>query len=900
MDRVSVAGGAGKVLAVNAGSCWMCQDGTGAAAGAAGVVTGVVEVAEAGGRVRAYADREALRRAERNAALERVGSEGVWDWEPATGRMEVSRRFLTLVGIPAVARGYCGEDWFSRVHPDDLIWLQACFSGQTERAPAPFILEHRVRVGDTGWRWLACRGIAVPGHDGVPDRLVGTVNEITEMKNAEQRLRQSEERYTLAAAAASDGLYDWDLVNNSIYYSPRWKAILGFSAKDITDSPSEWFKRVVPEDMIWLQATLEEQLNRSLDPVKSFKIEYRIRDAGQAIRWMVCCGMTVRDDNGDVVRMIGSQADITDRKLAEQDLRQSEERYALAARGANDGLWDWRLDIGETYLSPRCLSMLGFPEAALENRLKDWFRLVVPDDRRGLVAALRQHLAGATGHLAHEFRMRLADGGIAWCQIRGAVVRDGNGLPVRIAGSVSDVTARKKAELRLQFNAFHDGLTGLPNRSLLLDRVGQMMARQSSGGPHFAVLLLDIDRFQAINDSLGNVMGDLVLTTTATRLLRVRRVGDTLARLSADELALLTEEVSDPATALMEANRMSEVVARPFYLENRDIVLTASVGIALSISGYERAEDMLRDASLAMARAKSAGRARSEVFDTRLRDLALTQVQTESDLHRALDERQFRLYYQPIVTLADGRIAGFEALIRWQHPERGLIPPCEFVPLAEESGLIVPIGRWVLEEAARQLVWWQIGHPDRQALFTSVNVSTRQLRDDDLLALVERVVRKTGIQPSSLKLEITESMLMHGRDEAEPMMQAIQRLGVHFSIDDFGTGYSSLSYLHRVPASTIKIDKSFVQAIGEGPEKAAIVHLIAALGDMLGMDVVAEGIETEQEAEFLMGLRCRYGQGYLFAKPLPAKQIEALLGRSLWSSGAGTEGARTETVMATS
>ncbi len=710
------------------------------------------------------------------------------------------------------------------------------------------------------------------------------VNEITEIKNAEQRLRQSEERYALAAAAASDGLYDWDLATNTLYYSPRWKAILGFAPQDITDSPDEWLGRVVPDDLIWLLATLEEQMTRSSIPVQSFKIEYRIRDAGQGLRWMVCCGMTVRDDNGCPVRMIGSQADITDRKLAEQQLRQSEERYALAVRGANDGLWDWRLDIGETYLSPRCLSMLGFPEVALENRLKDWFRRVVSDDRRGLVAALRQHLAGDTDHLALEFRMRRADDAIAWCLIRGSAVRDGDGRPVRIAGSVTDVTARKKAELRLQFNAFHDGLTGLPNRALMLDRIGQVMARQSSGGPHFAVLLLDIDRFQSVNDSLGNVMGDLVLTTTATRLARVRRVGDTLARLSADEFALLTEEVSDPATALIEASRMSAAVARPLYLENRDIVLTASVGIALSISGYERAEDMLRDASLAMVRAKSAGRARAEVFDTRLRDRALIQVRTESDLRRALDEGHLRVYYQPIVTLDDRRIVGFEALIRWQHPERGLLGPGEFIPLAEESGLIVPIGRWVLEEAARQLVVWQTGHPERQTLFTSVNVSTRQLRDDDLLGLVERVIRKTGIRPASLKLEITESMLMHGQDEAEPMMRAIQGLGVHFSIDDFGTGYSSLSYLHRVPADTIKIDKSFVQAIGEGPEKAAIVQLIAALGDMLGMDVVAEGIETEQEAQFLIGLRCRYGQGYLFARPLPADRVEQELDRAMVSS----------------
>ncbi len=806
-----------------------------------------------------------------------AGFEELWDWSLIGGVLVCSPRFLALIGLGQGKAHYPLTDWLSRIHPDDLAWLLACFEGQQEHLGKPFHLDHRVRVDGAGWRWLACRGLAVPGNNGGPVRTLGTIADINDLKVTEQQLRLAEERYALAAAAASDGLYDWDLATGRIDYSPRWKAILGFSPWEIGDSPEEWLGRVVSEDLIWLQATLDEQVIPSGTPIPSFQIEYRIRDSKNGVRWMVCRGMTVRDDTGLALRMIGSQADITERKTAEQQLRQSEERYVLATRGANDGLWDWRLDSRETYLSPRCMAMLGYGEVALENRLADWYRLVIPDDRAGLKIALRRHFSGENAHLEHELRMRRADGQVAWCLIRGMAVRDGEERPVRIAGSVTDITARKKAEVRLQYNAVHDTLTGLPNRSLLIDRIGQALGRLATSGGHFAVMLLDLDRFKTVNDSLGADIGDLVLTTTATRLLRQRRPGDTLARLSADEFGLLVDDVADPLEAQLVSQRAAEAVARPFHFENRDVVLTASVGVVLSISGYQRAEDMLRDASLAMVRAKTGGRARVEVFDNRLRDRALSQAQTESELRHALEDGQLRLVYQPIVELDTGHIAGVEALIRWQHPERGMVPPLDFIVLAEESGLIVPIGRWVMETAAAQLMDWRQRYPGHDHLFTSVNVSTRQLRDDDLFALVERVVRKTGIPPTALKLEITESVMMVEQNEAEPVMRAIEAMGVHFSIDDFGTGYSSLSYLHRVPADTLKIDKSFVQAIGEGQEQAAIVELITKLAVLLGMQVVAEGVETETEEKFLRALGCKYGQGYRYSRPVPPERFEELL-----------------------
>jgi diguanylate cyclase (GGDEF)-like protein/PAS domain S-box-containing protein len=822
---------------------------------------------------------------ERYELVERAGTQGVWDWDLRTDTLYLSPRFLRLVGIAATEGGHRPEAWFRQVHPDDLDWLYACLEEQMIGPALPFHMEHRVRDGRQGWRWLACRGVLIKDDQEEPRRLVGLVIDINDRKQAELLLRQSEERYALAAAAANDGLFDWDLTAGTIYFSPRWKSVLGYQEDQISDDPGEWFSRVLPEDLIWLQATLDEQRRPGSGTGKPFRIEYRIRAAGNKIRWMACRGLAVAGNDGRAIRIVGSQADITDRKLAEQQLRQSEERYALAARGANDGLWDCRFDTRQVYFSPRCLAMLGYPAMAIENRLQDWYRLVLPEDRQGLKAALRMHIRGDSEHLEHEFRMRRSDGSVAWCLSRGMLVRDGGGRPVRIAGSVTDITARKKAELRLHFNAFHDGLTGLPNRLLLLDRIGQALTRQRAGGRHFAVLLLDIDRFKTVNDSLGAAVGDLVLTTTAARLLRIRRPGDTLARLSADEFALLIEDTTDPAVALNEAQRMSAVVTRPFHLEDRDIVLTASIGVSLSFSGYERPEELLRDASLAMYRAKSAGRARTEVFDPVLRDHALKQVRIESELRKALEDGLLCLFYQPVIELRTGRIAGMEALIRWHHPERGLVAPADFIPLAEESGLIVPIGQWAMIEASRQLVSWRQALGLESGPFVCVNVSSRQFSDDDLLAVVNKVLRDTGIPPSALKLEITESVLMMEPTRGESVMRAIKGLGVNFAIDDFGTGYSSLSYLHRLPASTLKIDKSFVCTISQGGDKTAIVQVIASLAEKLGMEVVAEGIENEAEAQFLRALGCRYGQGFHFSRPVPAAAMADLL-RQKFQNGA--------------
>ncbi|CAO3446145.1 sensor domain-containing protein [Azospirillum largimobile] len=699
------------------------------------------------------------------------------------------------------------------------------------------------------------------------------------------------DRYLLAEKAGSEGVWDWDLRSDTLYLSPRFKDFLGLPPGDPsreTNRPNDWLSLVHPEDIDWLHASFEAQMVGLTVP---FQIEHRVRRADAAIdstdkpqwRWLVCRGMAVMDDTGDPIRLVGSVADITDRKLAEQRLRQSEERYALAAAGAADGLWDWHIDSGEVYYSPRWKAMLGYEDAEIGDTIDEWFRRVLPGDLDGLQTAINLHLTGERPHLQHEFRIRDKAGQEMWMLVRGLAVRDEKariekGGAVRMAGSMTDITARKRAEQQILFDAVHDAMTGLPNRTLLLDRIGQALDRNRRAGARpFAAIIIDLDRFKAINDALGSSAGDRVLRIIAKRLDTSRRVGDTLARLSADEFAVLVDELNDAGDALEAAERMARAISRPITLEEgRDLVLTASIGVALSQTGYDRAEDMLRDASLSMYRAKSGGRARIDVFDANLRRQAMAAMRMEADLRAALEQGQLCLHYQPIVLLESGAIAGFEALMRWNHPDRGLVPPAEFIPLAEETGLIAPMGRWALGEAVRQLALWQARFPRPVPLFMSVNVSTRQFRDDDLVGAVRDLLDAVPIPPSSLKLELTESLLMQDPDECRMLMQSIRDMDVRLSIDDFGTGYSSLAYLHKLPVDVLKIDRSFVRALSTGEGNAAIVQVIAGLATILRLDAVAEGVETADEAVYLRGL-CKYAQGYHFARPAPPEAVERLL-----------------------
>jgi diguanylate cyclase (GGDEF)-like protein len=438
-----------------------------------------------------------------------------------------------------------------------------------------------------------------------------------------------------------------------------------------------------------------------------------------------------------------------------------------------------------------------------------------------------------------------------------------------------------------RYAAFHDALTNLPNRALFTDHLKLAIERtKRDHGHHFAVLFMDLDRFKNINDSLGHIYGDQLLVAIAKRLKGCLRQVDVIARLGGDEFAILLDGFTDPNDVLRVAEKIQRVISEPLTIERNEAFTSASIGIALSSTGYERPEDVLRDADTAMYRAKDGGKARHEVFDEVMYARAVSLLNLENDLRRALERQEFEVYYQPIVTLRTGGICGFEALVRWQHPTRGMISPAEFIPLAEETGLIIPLGQWVLEESCRQMREWQEQCYANRMLTVSVNLSGKQLSRGDLCQQIELILQRTGLDPRALKLEITESVVMENADLAITMLKQLHELGIQLSIDDFGTGYSSLSYLHRFPVNNLKIDRSFISRMGLGDENLEIVRTIIMLARNLSMEVIAEGIETEEQLAQLRALSCDFGQGYLFSVPLPANSAAALLGQGQQTSTA--------------
>ncbi|HKV11256.1 MAG TPA: EAL domain-containing protein [Thermoanaerobaculia bacterium] len=568
-----------------------------------------------------------------------------------------------------------------------------------------------------------------------------------------------------------------------------------------------------------------------------------------------------------------------ERKRAEVALRESQERYALAVSGAKDGLWDWDFKSGRIYFSCRWKSMLGYGEAGVGDVPAEWFDRVHPDDRAAVELALSAHLAGCSPDFESEHRMLHEDGTWRWVLTRGLAVRNEAGEVCRMAGSQSDITARKAAEERLLHDAFHDPLTGLPNRALFMDRLGMAIAHAKRRLSYtFAVLFIDLDRFKNVNDSLGHSAGDELLMAVARRLESCLRPGDTVARLGGDEFTILLDEVSDVDHAVQVAQRMHRVMAQPFKVQGHEVFVTMSLGITLGADGdYDRPEDVLRDADTAMYGAKTSGKAKDAVFDRCMHDRAVALLELETDLRRATERGEFEIHYQPIVSLASGRIEAFEALLRWRHPRRGLLLPDSFVPVAEDTGLIVPIGWWVLLEACRQLADWQALPRTGGCLAVTVNLSCKQFMQADLVQRIEDILVKTGIRPGSLRLEITESTIMEQADGAIAKLLDLRALGVKLYIDDFGTGYSSLSYLHRLPVDALKIDRSFISEMDLGDERSEIVGTIVTLARTLRMDVAAEGIETAEQVDRLRALACHYGQGFFFSEPVSRLAAAGLL-----------------------
>jgi diguanylate cyclase (GGDEF)-like protein/PAS domain S-box-containing protein len=553
------------------------------------------------------------------------------------------------------------------------------------------------------------------------------------------------------------------------------------------------------------------------------------------------------------------------------------ERRALALTGAGDMIWDWDVSSDKVYTSPETEAMLGLKRGALEGSAAKWLDVLHPLDRDRFRATLDSVIEQRRGRLMEDFRLRTPDGHYLWFALKARPVVGSDGEVVRLVGTLTDVTEFKTAEERLLHDAVHDNLTGLPNRQLFLDRFEAVLAfAKNDPAMRPTVMVIDLDRFKQVNDSVGMAVGDSILLTLARRMVRLLKPQDTLARLSGDQFALILLSERDPGRIIAFAENLRRTIRAPITFNDREIFLTASIGLCLADAQSNRSDEILKDAELAMYHSKRIGGDRIEVFKAAMRARKSDRLTLEAELRRAIEREEIKLMYQPIVRLEDRTIAGFEALARWEHPKLGRMSPAEFITIAEESGLIVDLGMFVLERTARQLSIWQRTLRAQEGLFASVNVSSKQLLRQDLIGDLRTVLARSSLMRGTLKLELTESVVMENPEHAAQILARLRELGAGLALDDFGTGHSSLAYLQRFPFDTIKIDQSFVRMSAKGT-RPVILRSIIALAHDLGMETVAEGAETDSDAVELYHMGCEYAQGFAFGQPMTAEAATKLI-----------------------
>jgi diguanylate cyclase (GGDEF)-like protein/PAS domain S-box-containing protein len=701
----------------------------------------------------------------------------------------------------------------------------------------------------------------------------------SDLKRSETALKRQSTILQSILNSMGDGVVVVDMEGQLVHHNPAAEHILGHAFADLLPQASGQASTFRKADQQTAYLAQELPLAQAIQGKDIDGIELFVAPTqGTSGQWLSVTARPLHEPQCALMGAVGVVRDISAAKRGELALRESEERYALAARGANDGLWEWDLRSNQVHFSPRWKSMLGYSEDEIGTTLAEWTERVHPDDRDRLEARLSAHHRRLITHFEHEYRILHKDGSYRWMLCRGLATWNEAGKAMRMAGSQTDVTDRRQFEQQLVYDALHDHLTGLPNRTLFIDRLSHALSRaRRNPAYHFAVLFLDLDRFKLINDGLGHALGDQLLITISRRLEQCLRPGDTAARLGGDEFTILLDDVHEEHVVRQIADRAQQVLSAPIQLGDQDVYSTASIGIVLSSAGYDSATDMIRDADTAMYRAKMAGKACAVLFDPAMHLQIMSHLHLEADLRWAVEREELRIHYQPIVALENGQIVGIEALVRWQHPQRGLLYPAEFLDVAEESGLIIPISWWVLRESCRQLRAWQQQIPGAESLWVSVNLSAKQLAQANVVAVIRDILDEAGLEPPSLKLEITEHTLVEHGEITTRVANQIRAIGVQLCIDDFGTGYSSLSYLHQLPVDVLKIDRSFISQMGERGDSNEIVRTILGLARNLGMKAVAEGTETIQQADELRRLACDFGQGWLFSKALDAADLRALM-----------------------
>src|SRR5436190_1023822 len=722
--------------------------------------------------------------------------------------LRVSRALAARFGLsdPAQAVGKRDFDFFPRE------FAQRSYEGEQEiiKTGKPVTdLEERAVWPDKVETWSLTTKMPFRDARGKIIGTFGLTRDITAHKRAEEALRSSMSLYHSLVQNLPQNIFRKDLEGRFTFANTQFCATIGRRLEEVLGR----------NDYDLFPATLarkyQEDDRRIIKSGKTFETVEEHHPPGKDLLYVRIVKTPIQDARGYVVGVQGMFWDVTDLHHAQKALESSEQRYALAVEGANDGLWDWDLRTGEVYYGPRWKSMVGFQEDEIGKSPEEWMKRVHREDLEKLKTDLASHVLGKTTHFEYEHRLMHRDGGYRWMLSRGIGVRDRGSKAVRLAGSQTDITERRRFEDQLAQQAFYDTLTGLPNRALFVDRLTLAVTRaRRRKSSLFSVLFLDVDRFKDVNDSLGHLKGDLLLTAIARRLETCVRPGDTVARLGGDEFTILLDDMRDAADAVQVADRILDQMSKPFLLEGNEVFATVSIGIAPG-ADYEKPDDLLRDADTAMYRAKERGKNCYEVFDSAMHSRAVARLQLETDLRRGLERKEFRVYYQPIVSLLDDSLVGFEALVRWQHPQKGLVAPGDFLPLAEETGLILPIDLRVLRAAAQQTREWQQRYASARELRVNVNLSTKQFAQPGLVDRVKDVLKVTGLDGKYLTLEITESAIMEESKALAEILEEIRRMDVRLYLDDFGTGYSSLGYLHRFPIHSLKIHSSVVWQLGK-------------------------------------------------------------------------------------
>jgi len=691
------------------------------------------------------------------------------------------------------------------------------------------------------------------------------------IKQSETEQRKQHELVKSIFEYSPNAIVLTDLNGNFIDCNSALISLLGVQSKDeiIGKNALEF---IVPED----QKRAIRYFDEIIASANSLEDEFTAMTPHGSKLILKISASLIKNENQQPQYIVGIFNDVTQQRTSETALKISEERYKLASEGANDGIWDWDLLANRIYYSPRWKKLLGFSPEEISDSPEEWFTRVHQDDLPNLKSNLEAHLSGLIPHFECEHRIRHSDGEFRWVLARGMAVKGEFGNPHRIAGSLTDITRQKVNEDQLVHQALYDRLTGLPNRILFIERLDQAIKRSKRHEqPTFAILLLDLDRFKIVNDSLGHRIGDQMIVEIAQRLDNCLRAEDTIARLGGDEFAVLLSDLHDPYEIIQIINRIQREVNRPVLVEGNKVFTTCSIGVAMANPETESPEAMMRDADTAMYEAKAQGGNGYMIFDKIMHAKAVSLLNLETNLRQALSKGELVVYYQPIVDAFTQRVVYIEALLRWNHPQHGIVLPNQFIDLAEDTGLILPIGEWVLREACTQLKKWQAA--GMRNLKVSVNFSARQFQQTDLPSMVRDALLQTQLDPASLVIEITESRNFSQFEKFETMLWELRGLGVKISIDDFGTGYSSLSTIQRLPVHTIKIGQNFISQIGIHKENDLIIQSMIEMAHRLGLSVIAEGVETEQQLSILRKFHCDMIQGFHFSKPVKANELEFFL-----------------------